>query len=83
MIPKIKHIVELKDYVLKITFEDGVIVLYDVKTDMNENPIYEKLKEKNLFSQFKLDTSRTVLYWDDRLDIPSDSIYEYGTKIKE
>lgn len=82
MIPKIKQIVELEDYVLKVFFEDGVIVLYDVKTDMRENPIYQKLKEKNLFSQFNLDTSRTVLYWNDRLDLPSDSIYEYGKKIE-
>jgi len=31
-----------------------------------------------LWKQFSLDESRTCVYWNDRIDLPSDSIYEYG-----
>ena len=36
MIPRIKTVQPLKDYLLKVSFDDGKCVLYDVKTDMEE-----------------------------------------------
>ena len=29
----------------------------------------------------QLDTSRTCIYWNDRIDLPSDAIYEYGVVV--
>ena len=31
-----------------------------------------------LFKQTQLDISRTCVYWNDKIDLASDSIYEYG-----
>ena len=31
-----------------------------------------------LIKQAQLDTSRTCVYWNDKIDLASDSIYEYG-----
>lgn len=83
MIPRFKEIVALEDYILRVTFDDGVTVLYDVKTDMEENPIYCGLREGDLFYHFKIDQSRTDISWTDMLDLPSDIIYEYGKRIDE
>lgn len=53
MIPRIKNISALDDFLLFVEFDDEKKVL-------------------------QLDTSRTCVYWYDEIDLPSDSIYEYG-----
>ena len=79
MIPRIKNLFPLDDYLLKVTFDDGKTVLYDVKDDIREIPSYIDLfNVKGLFGQVRLDESRTVVSWTDDIDIASDTIYEYG-----
>lgn len=40
---------------------------------------YENLKIiPGLFEQVQLDESRTCIFWNDFIDLPSDAIYEYG-----
>lgn len=34
-----------------------------------------------LWQQVQLDKSRTVVYWNEHIDLPSDTIYEYGKKV--
>ena len=34
-----------------------------------------------LFNQVQLDPSRTCVYWNDEIDLPSDTLYEYGKLI--
>ncbi len=82
MIPRIKKLIPLEDYTLRVSFDDNKEVLYDVKEDINQIPQYELLKtQKGLFNNANLDQSRTVVYWTDDIDLPSDAIYEYGLKI--
>ena len=79
MIPKIKNLFPSDDYLLKVTFDDGKTVLYDVKEDIREIPSYMDLfNVKGLFGQVRLDESRTVVSWTDDIDLASDTIYEYG-----
>lgn len=79
MIPRIKDIQPLKDYILFVRFDDGREVYYDVKTDISTIPSFANLlTEVNLFKNFQLDPSRTCVTWSDEIDLPSDSIYEYG-----
>ena len=79
MIVRIKDIKPLNDYILLVIFDDGKIVEYDVKEDMNTLPDYDDLRNINgLWQQVQLDASRTCVYWNDYIDLPSDTIYEYG-----
>ena len=79
LIPRIKALNVLDDYLLKVTFDDGKTVIYDVKDDINDIPSYRDLMNiKGLFSRARLDESRTVVSWTEDIDLPSDSIYEYG-----
>lgn len=81
MIPKIKSINPMEHYTLHVIFDDGKDVLYDVGDDINTIPSYQDLKTiPGLFAQVKLDQSRTCVYWNDFIDLPSDTIYEYGTE---
>ena len=79
MIPRIKMVEPLPDYKLKVLFDDGKTVIYDVKEDIDTIESYKDLATVHgLFQQVKLDESRTCVYWNDQIDLPSDTIYEYG-----
>ncbi|MCC8118445.1 MAG: hypothetical protein LIP09_06825 [Bacteroidales bacterium] len=50
-----------------------------MKEDIATLPEYNLLKDEYaLFYQVQLDTSRTCVYWNEDIDLPSDSIYEYS-----
>lgn len=79
MIPRIKTVVPLEDYQLHVVFDDGKEVIYDVTKDINTLPNYNLLKDiQGFFQQTQLDASRTCVFWNDEIDLPSDTIYEYG-----
>lgn len=80
MYPRIKSVKPLPDLMLSVVFDDGKRVRYDVKTDLHL-PGYSVLQDQHgLFEQVQLDTSRTVVYWSDEIDLPSDILYEYGSQ---
>ena len=80
MIPRIKRLLILDDYELFVEFDDGYKVKYDVKDDIKTLPTFPALVDVyGLFNQAQLDSSRTCVYWNDEIDLASDSIYEYGT----
>lgn len=79
MIPRIKKLTALDDYILFVEFDDGYKVMYDVKEDINTLPTFSALVNVyGLFKQVQLDSSRTCVFWNDEIDLASDSIYEYG-----
>ena len=78
MIPRIKSFETCDDWKLFVTFDDGFRVSYDVKDDIDTHDEFKSLTtEIGLWSAAQLDTSRTCIYWNDRIDLPSDIIYEY------
>ena len=82
MIQRIRSIQPLPEYMLSVTFDDGKKVIYDVKEDMTL-PGYQLLREvTGLFQQVQVDKSRTCVFWNDEIDLPSDTIYEYGRVIQ-
>lgn len=82
MIPRIKNIKPLSGHRLYAEFDDGRKVNYDLAEDIATLPNYSMLTEiVGLFEQARLDTSRTIVYWNDLVDLPSDTIYEYGVAV--
>lgn len=78
MIPRIKSVTPLPDYCLSVSFDDGRRVRYDVKEDF-ALPGYGVLRDVHgLFQQVQLDESRTCVFWNEDVDLPSDPLYEYG-----
>lgn len=81
MMPRIHAVKPLPDYMLSVSFDDGVAVVYDVKEDIAQIESYRPLAQiHGLFDQVQLDKSRTCVYWNDEIDLPSDTLYEYGKK---
>jgi len=82
MVERIAEIKALPDLLLDVSFDDGKRVIYDVKDDLSL-PGYTALRDVfGLFSQVQLDESRTCVFWNDYIDLPSHAIYEYGKEIK-
>ena len=82
MIPRIKSFTPTDDYLLLVTFDDGRIVRYDVMEDIRTIPAFQELEtEHGLFQNAQFDQSRTCIYWNDQSELPSDTIYEYGTTL--
>lgn len=84
MIPRIKSVIPQKNFILHVIFDDGKDCLYNVKEDIDSIEQYKDLENiYGLFDQVQLDESRTCIFWNENLDLPSDTIYEYGKPIKE
>ena len=82
MIPKIKSVKPKAGYKIEVLFYDGTKVLYDLKDDIKSLPRYDELKKvEGLYKNVQLDESKTCVFWNDSIDLPSDTIYEYGSKI--
>ncbi len=80
--PRIDSIETREDFQLIVRFKSGECVLYDVKEDIEAIEDFAVLKtEPHLFENVQLDESRTCVYWSDRVDLPSDTILEYGKRI--
>ena len=79
MIPRIKELQPIENFKLLVTFDDARVVVYDVLDDIKTLSSFKDLtNDPNLFQQVQLDESRTCVYWNERIDLSSDSIYEYG-----
>ena len=78
-LPRIKDIETLPNYRLSVVFDDGKEVVYDVGEDIEQVDEFRMLKQiPHLWEQARVDSSRTCVYWNDRIDLPSDTLYEYG-----
>ena len=81
MIPRISRLEALPGLKLDVSFDDGRRVIYDVADDLSL-PGYSALRDVlGLFAQVQLDESRTCVFWNDYIDLPSHALYEYGQEI--
>lgn len=79
MLIKIKAVKPLDNFILSVVFDDDRHVLYDMNEDIDTLPHYDDLRKcADLWHRVNLDTSRTCIYWNDLIDLPSDILYEYG-----
>ena len=79
---RIKELEACENYSLRVVFDDGRSVMYDMTEDINTLPGYDLLKTmEGLFRQVQLDPSRTCVYWNEDIALPSDVLYEYGVEV--
>lgn len=79
MVYKIKKIKPIDNYNLIVDFECGDTMIYDMNDDINTLPHYDDLKKiEGLFNQVKIDESKTIIYWNEYIDLPSDILHKYG-----
>lgn len=78
MFHKVKNVVPLKDYLLSISFVEGVTKIYDVKPLFKKWGVFNKLKENNLFYDVKVDQGGYGISWNDEIDLSCDELFSEG-----
>lgn len=82
MYHKIKAVVPRKGYKLIVSFVEGVTMEFDVNQLFKRFPIFNELKNNNLFYKVHIEKDGYALIWNNQIDLDCDSIYETGKLIK-
>lgn len=79
MFNKVKEVEPLQNYVLLVTFENGVKKYYDL------NPLLKKWKAfcdliniSGLYNNVKVDAGGYGISWNDNIDLSSNELWENG-----
>ncbi len=70
----------LKDYQLKLIFDDGEIKIKDMKPYLDKG-IFKKLKDINVFNNVKIKYG--TISWENDIDMCADSLYETSKTIEK
>lgn len=77
-IPKIKDVKPLKNMMLSVTFENGVIKEYDVKPLIKRYEIFKHLENESIFNLVRVDAGGFGIAWTDDIDLSEYEIWENG-----
>lgn len=78
MFEKIKNVDPLHDFILRVTFQNGITKLYDVKPLMERIEDFKPLKNTALFKCVKTDIGGYGISWNDYIDIECTELWENG-----
>jgi hypothetical protein len=73
----ILHITEaryLKDYEGEVRFNDGRVGVADLSETLT-GPVFAPLRDKNLFSQLKVDAEAQTIVWPNGADLAPEYVY--------
>ena len=90
MILHIIKVIYIEDYKVEVSFNDGRKGVANLEAALH-GPVFEPLKDKDLFSQVKLDDSLNTICWPNGADLAPEYVYfkafckvpELQTKFKE
>lgn len=82
MFHKIKNVVPLNNYIISVSFVEGVTKKYDVKPLFDRFKLFNNLKENDLFKKVHVGVGGYAIIWNDEIDLACDEIYENGKLIK-
>lgn len=78
MFPKIKKVEPLNNLILRVTFENGTIKLYDVKPVMEKIDDFKPLENNALFKCVQTDIGGYGISWNDYIDLECTELWENG-----
>ena len=79
MFHKIKNIKALDDYILLVTFENGIKKYYDMNQIFDKWSVFRILKNNNeLFLDVKIDTGGYGISWNEELDLSCNELWDNG-----
>lgn len=84
MVHRIKKVRVFADKVLRVTFQSGQTIDYDVKNLCLNYPQFKKIvKNKNMVHQVKVDVGGYGISWNDEFDLAAEEIWENGKRVFE
>ena len=82
MFHKVKNVAPLNDFILSVSFVEGVTKLYDVKPLFKKWPVFNNLKENNLFFDVQVDQGGYGISWNDDIDLSCDELFFEGKTVE-
>lgn len=84
MVHRIKKVRVVEDRILRVTFQSGQTVDYNVRDLCPNYSQFKKLvRNKNLFQQVRVDTGGYGISWNDEFDLAAEEIWENGKRVFE
>lgn len=80
----IPHVIEaeyIKDYMIRLKFNDGSIRIVDLKHYVDRGGVFSMLSDKKFFKKFFIDLN--TLCWPNGADIAPERLYEIGKEVSE
>ena len=71
----------LKEYQLRLTFDNGVVKDLDLQTE-SYGEVFEPLKEINLFKQVEVNPETNTIEWPNGADFAPEFLYEIGLEVE-
>ena len=68
MFHKVKNVAALDNYLLSVSFVEGVTKIYDVKPLFKKWDVFNRLKEGHLFYDVQVDQGGYGVSWNDDID---------------
>jgi hypothetical protein len=74
MTPQLKEAAYIRDYLIKLTFADGVEGVVDLKDEL-WGEVFEPLKKHELFRAFRLNAELNTIEWPTGADLAPEYLY--------
>ena len=75
----VKDVSYLTEYKLKLTFEDNIVKLVDLKSHL-DGEIFEPLMNIDYFKNVRINPDIDTIVWSNEADFSPDFLYEIGEK---
>ncbi len=75
----VKDVSYLTEYKLKLTFEDNIVRLVDLKPHL-DGEIFEPLMNIDYFKNVRINSDIDTIVWSNEADFSPDFLYEIGEK---
>lgn len=80
MVPRVRQVQACDDYVLHITFDNGVTKLYDLKPKLNEKN-FSFLRDRGFFKSVQVDGGGFGISWNDEVDLSENELWTKGKEL--
>ncbi|MBI4675883.1 MAG: DUF2442 domain-containing protein [Chloroflexi bacterium] len=80
MFPRVIHVRHIKDYILELTFADGVRAKLDFrKKIVGRGGVFAPLQDNSLFKQVRVDPEIGTIVFPNDVDLDPDVLYSEAT----
>jgi hypothetical protein len=80
MYPKIHTVATLPNYRLVVTFQNGIVKLYDCQP-LLEEPTFTALRSESLFEEAEVDAGGYGVIWSDEIDLSESELWLNGVVV--
>ncbi len=80
IVPRVRQVQACDDYVLHITFDNGVIKLYDLKPKLIDER-FSLLRDRGFFKIVQVDGGGFGVSWNDDIDLSENELWTKGKEL--